>query len=216
MQNMTGNVEALNETINKLTTIIRTAAKSVEEITGITDTINSISQQTNLLSLNASIEAARAGEMGRGCAIVGSEVGSLAQQSSQSTDHIRKLIKEVTKNIDEMNEMADTCLEDMSACVAGVETSNKSFDTIYEDVAKATDGIERITIGIDRINEVANGNAASTREQASRINEVLSLSEKIVSESNKIMSQTDSITQISESLNRYSDSINTDLSKYEL
>lgn len=216
MQNMTGNVEALNETINKLTTIIRTAAKSVEEITGITDTINSISQQTNLLSLNASIEAARAGEMGRGFAIVASEVGALAQQSSQSTDHIRKLIKEVTKNIAVMNEMADTCLEDMSACVTGVESSNKSFDAIYEDVAKANDGIERITVGINRINEVANGNAASTREQASRINEVLSLSEKIVSESNKIMSQTDSITQISESLNRYSDSINTDLSKYEL
>ena len=214
MEAMTRNVNTLNKTINELTTLIRATAKSVEEITGITDTINAISGQTNLLSLNASIEAARAGEMGKGFAVVASEVGILANQSSEATETIRRLIDDITRNIDDINKKADTCVNDMEACINGVAGANESFNTIYGDVAKATEGIEEIAEGIDRINDVAANNAATTQEQASSINEVLGLSEMIVSESSRLREETDNITSISENLNRYSDEINSDLSQY--
>ena len=216
MTQMTKNVNTLSETINELTGLIKQTAKSVEEITGITETINAISAQTNLLSLNASIEAARAGELGKGFAVVASEVGILANQSSEATDTIRRLIDDVTKNIDDINQKADICVKDMEACINGVQGANESFDTIYEDVAKATDGIVEIASGIDRINDVASNNAATTEEQASSITEVLSLSDQIVAESNKLKEETQNITTISENLNRYSDEINTDLSQYTL
>lgn len=216
METMTKNVTTLNATINELTTVIRATAKSVEEITGITDTINAISAQTNLLSLNASIEAARAGEMGKGFAVVASEVGALASQSQEATETIRHLIDDVTKNIEDINRKADICVSDMEACIKGLEGANESFNTIYEDVAKATDGISEMASGIERINDVASGNAATTQEQASNINEVLSLSEQIVAESNKLRQETESITSISKNLNQYSDEINSDLSQYTL
>lgn len=216
MVSMTKNVNTLNATMNELAEIIRAAAKSVEEITGITETINNISEQTNLLSLNASIEAARAGEQGRGFAIVATEVGNLAKQSSEATEHIRELVKEITGNITDVNAKADKCMQDMNECLHGVESTNNSFDSIYSDLIKATEGIIEITGGISKINNVANANAASTKEQVSRINEILDLSDKIVSESNRIMSETGSITNISENLNKYSDSIKADLSKYNL
>ncbi|MBQ4241685.1 MAG: methyl-accepting chemotaxis protein [Lachnospiraceae bacterium] len=214
MEAMTRNVNTLNETIGELTTLIKATAKSVEEITGITDTINAISGQTNLLSLNASIEAARAGEMGKGFAVVASEVGILANQSSEATDTIRRLIDDITKNIDDINRKADICVKDMEACISGVEGANASFNTIYEDVAKATEGITEIAGGIDRITDVASNNAATTQEQASSINEVLSLSDMIVTESNRLREETSNITAISENLNNYSDEINSDLSQY--
>ncbi len=214
MEAMTRNVNTLNDTISELTTLIKATAKSVEEITGITDTINAISGQTNLLSLNASIEAARAGEMGKGFAVVASEVGILANQSSEATDTIRRLIDDITKNIDDINKKADICVNDMEACISGVEGANASFNTIYEDVAKATEGITEIASGIERINDVASNNAATTQEQASSINEVLSLSDMIVTESNKLREETENITSISENLNNYSDEINSDLSQY--
>ena len=216
METMTKNVTTLNATINELTTVIRATAKSVEEITGITDTINAISAQTNLLSLNASIEAARAGEMGKGFAVVASEVGALASQSQEATETIRHLIDDVTKNIEDINRKADICVSDMEACIKGLQGANESFNTIYEDVAKATDGISEMASGIERINDVASGNAATTQEQASNINEVLSLSEQIVAESNKLRQETESITSISKNLNQYSDEINSDLSQYTL
>ena len=214
MESMTKNVSTLNDTIGELTTLIRATAKSVEEITGITDTINAISEQTNLLSLNASIEAARAGEMGKGFAVVATEVGALANQSSNATETIRRLVEDITKNIVDINKKADICAKDMEACMSGVSEANESFNLIYGDVAKATDGIIEIASGIEKINDVASNNAATTQEQASNINEVLSLSDMIVSENNKLRAETANITNISENLNQYSDEINSDLSQY--
>lgn len=216
MTNMTKNVAALNDTLVELTEIIRIAGKSVQEITGITDTINAISAQTNMLSLNASIEAARAGEQGKGFAVVAAEVGNLAKQSAEATETIRKLIRDVTQNIDDINQKADLCMTDMEACMSGVKSANKSFDSIYDDLAKATDSIIEITGGVEKINDAATGNANTAKQQVTTINEILGLSDQILSESNKILSNTDSISNISENLNQYSDSIKDDLSKYML
>jgi len=216
MADMTRKVKTLNTMMGELTDIIRTTARSVEEITGITATINEISEQTNLLSLNASIEAARAGEQGKGFAVVASEVGMLAKQSSEATESIRKLINEITQNIEDINRKADACMVDMDACMQGVDSANNSFDIICDDITKATDGIIEITNSIVRINDVASGNAATTEEQAAAISEILVLSDMIVEESNKILSETESINDISRNLNHYSDSIQEDLGKYTL
>ena len=216
MENMTENVNKLNATIKDLTELIRVTAQSMKEITGITDAINAISEQTNLLSLNASIEAARAGEMGRGFAVVASEVGALANQSTEATETIRRMIDDVTKNIGDINSKADACVSDMEACLTGVTSANSSFNTICDDVQKATKGIIEIANGIERINDVATGNAQTTKEQASRINDILGLSDRIVNESNNILTETENITSISEHLNRDSDRISNDLSQYTL
>ncbi|MCR4960561.1 MAG: HAMP domain-containing protein [Lachnospiraceae bacterium] len=216
MQAMTSNVSTLNDTIKELTNLIHATAASVEQISGITDTINAISEQTNLLSLNASIEAARAGEMGRGFAVVASEVGTLAGQSSEATDTIRDLVTSITSNIEDISRKADICVKDMEACLTGVDRANKSFDSIYEDVAKATEGINEIAGDIQIINDVATNNAATTEEQASTIAEILSLSDSIVSESDKLLSETGNVTNISENLNKYSEDIENGLSKYIL
>ena len=216
MERVTGNVTVLGQNIEELAEIIRVAARSIEEITGITDTINAISEQTNLLSLNASIEAARAGEQGKGFAVVASEVGVLAQQSTEATETIRQLIQGITKNIEDINTNAESCVKDMAACVEGVKTANTSFDQIHSNVRKATEGIVSITDGIEKINDYASENAASTEEQASSISEILGLSDEIVGESNKLREQTDSIARISENLNEYSSSLRDDLTQYEL
>ncbi len=216
MGRVTDNVTMLGKNIEELAGIIRVAAKSVEEITGITDTINAISEQTNLLSLNASIEAARAGEQGKGFAVVASEVGTLAQQSTEATETIRQLIQGITKNIEDINNNAETCVADMEACVEGVKVANASFDEIYTNVEKATEGIVDITGGIGRITDFASTNAATTEEQASSISEILGLSDEILSESERLNSQTDSITRISEDLNEYSSRLRDNLSQYEL
>ncbi len=102
----------------------------------------------------------------------------------------------------------------MEACLSGVEGANESFNNIYTDVAKAAEGIVEIANAIERINSVASSNAATTKDQAMSINEVIELSDMIVTESTKLREETQNITSISENLNQYSDEINSDLSQY--
>ena len=216
MKDMTENFATLNGTINDLIKIIHATSETVDEIKGITETINSISSQTNLLSLNASIEAARAGEMGRGFAVVASEVGSLATQSTAATQDISVLVETITKNIMDINSKADDCLRDMESCLSGVERSNHSFESIFRDVTNATEAISDITDGISRINDVATGNAASTEEQVATVNEILELSEQIVTESDKISSETTKLQEVSNRLNGFSSGIVSDLKNFKL
>ena len=88
----------LLESVNETYQCIETLEQQMEGVTDILDTINAISEQTNLLALNAAIEAARAGEQGRGFAVVADEVRTLAQRSKTSTEDIRQLLDGITQN----------------------------------------------------------------------------------------------------------------------
>ena len=84
---------------------------SSEQAMNITDMILSISDQTNLLSLNASIEAARAGESGRGFAVVANEISNLSAQTKNSTEQITRILQELKDNASEVSEKAGTSVD---------------------------------------------------------------------------------------------------------
>ncbi|AAO10212.2 methyl-accepting chemotaxis protein [Vibrio vulnificus] len=164
--------EVITGSFKETSQIVNELRNHSEKISTVVDVINNISEQTNLLALNAAIEAARAGEQGRGFAVVADEVRSLAAKTQQSTVDIQAIISNLqtqSKNaddhmlknaqmMDESREIAEelkVAFEDISQKVKEISDMNTIVATASEEQSSVT---VEISQRIDGINSTVNSN----------------------------------------------------------
>ncbi|TMP43674.1 methyl-accepting chemotaxis protein [Pseudoalteromonas citrea] len=151
-------IQTLSSNIQSVSKVSAILATESNNIGSVLDVIRGISEQTNLLALNAAIEAARAGEQGRGFAVVADEVRTLASRTGQSTDEIQKMIEKLQKNAQETVNAVQSCQE------------------ISENTVEQASGADQVLDEIERlitvISDMNSHIARATQEQSSVAQEV--------------------------------------------
>ena len=162
-----------NQEMNSLLEAMETIEETSKQIGMIITTINDISEETNLLALNASIEAARAGEAGKGFAVVADEISKLAAASADATDNITKLIENSMRAVDTGKQLADETSVTLQTGISDSLKSNSDIMQITEFVKSQAGAVEEIEKGIHDIAIIIDSNAASSQENAAISDELI-------------------------------------------
>lgn len=195
MQDVGVAMQSINESMMKLQQAIDKVGKASEEITDIAGVISDIADETNLLSLNASIEAARAGDAGKGFAVVATQIGKLAQTSSDSVHNIESLISEIIVLVKDAVSQADDSVNNIQSSSELVNNALKTFDVIFNNIDEVNNLVHQMIEKVEQVDHVAINVAAISEEQAASSEEILATSTTMVEQAQGITGNSETVAE---------------------
>lgn len=171
--------------MKELEQVVGKVGDSTEQINSMVRIISDISDQTNLLSLNAAIEAARAGDAGRGFAVVAEEIRKLAEVSASSAARISEIITQVNEEVSSMVTKTGESVAYIEDNSAKITDSCQIFENIYANVSDTNRMLGDIVEQIGQVDDVATNIAALSEEQSASTEELLASTEVLAENSLK-------------------------------
>ncbi len=205
----------VSETTNRVSHNITDLSSSMKEIQKILQIMIGISEQTNLLSLNASIEAARAGEAGKGFAVVANEVKKLAEQSKEFTGNINNIVVSIG------NKTSDTVEEVMNSNtvvneqIMAVNETEEMFKTVFNSMEEVVSYIARTEKSVDNIMKSKERVMESMENISAVAEESAATTEEISASTEQQMASAEELSRYATELNELAAALNAELDKFK-
>ncbi|MDO9539101.1 MAG: Cache 3/Cache 2 fusion domain-containing protein [Methanocalculus sp.] len=182
-------LDGMNQIRRQMDVIGTNVVKLSEQSTAVGEiiaTVTDISEQSNLLAVNASIEAAKAGDFGKGFAVVAHEIHILAEQSKQATAHIRTILTDIQRgvsgtvvsvdrgsaSVEDTVRLTAQAREAIEVLASAITDSSKEAYEIADSISEQASGMDRISHAMEKIQEAARKNLENT-QKAEKTAEVL-------------------------------------------
>jgi methyl-accepting chemotaxis protein len=192
----------ISDSVNDSANIVDELRNYAIDIGSVTEVINSISEQTNLLALNAAIEAARAGEHGRGFAVVADEVRNLASKTQESTVSIQGIIEKLQQHSQKAQDNMAHNVELISSSVQMSDDVKSSF--------------EKINRSVESISEINTSVATSAQQQLNVIEEITQITSQTYDIVQKNVAGVENTLEASSSLSRMAEKQKEELAFFKV
>ncbi len=203
-------LKVLLNSISKIKEKVFVVGKDINELSGmaenigkITDTIDEISEQTNLLALNAAIEAARAGEAGKGFAVVADEVRKLAERSSIAAKDIAQLIKDIQLKVESSTKGTNESIKVVEEGTKLAEETSNVVEEIYRASEDTKNFVMQISNATNEQAEVSSQIVQSILNVKEKTDQILEASRDLENAGEVILTRVDEMKNMISEINSH-------------
>ena len=217
---------AINLTMNKMKENIEMSEsvglsiqqliEQMDEVGNIVNVIKDISEDTNLLSFNASIEAARAGEAGRGFAVVASEIGKLSNSTAESVNEVTNIISDAIEKSTATAENNNKVMKILSEQEKAINTTMEAFNKIKLSVENIADRTIKISERMNHIDISSRDISKSILDISKVAQDTAASSEEITASSDEQLASIEMIASAANELSTMATNLNNEISKFKL
>ena len=206
------NIEHIGESSRKtesslsdMSGMMQVISEGGQSITNFISVINDITDQINLLSLNAAIEAARAGDHGRGFAVVADEIGKLAVATSDNASEISTQLERISQDINKGGSLVQATRDAIGEVLTLIESSSHNIGQVTNAMQKQDQDIQAVGKQSENLDQLSKSILTSTSEQQSSMEESTSSVQKISQIAQDIAQYNQEILELAEVIGQKAD-----------
>ena len=207
MQAMNNQMTSVKQAVDEANEVFAKLQMQIQEISAVTDQLNSIAASTNMLALNASIEAARAGQSGAGFAVVASKVQELAVDSNRCSSQVVEVVSAMQSQIAITTEQLEESTDAIDSSIGALEGLQNSFDdltvqfeALYDNIEAQNVNVEKMDTEISQLETRINEMSAATEENQVYVDEIANAVELYKNHMKLVVDDTQQVNDLSASM----------------